>query len=96
MQFIAICHDAPDSRLKRPGLRPDHLAYWKPREEAEQIILAGPRTDFAGSVFILEASSANEVHDWIRNDPYYLGGVFESYQLHPFKCVLPTSQFANG
>lgn len=96
MPYVLICRDAPDSRNKRPAIRPEHLEYWKPIDEAGKILLAGPMTDFAGSLFILDADSDDQVAEWARNDPYTKGGVFVSHEIHPFKCVLPLSQYGTG
>jgi len=92
--FVVIARDAPDSRDKRPLVREKHLAYWAPREAAGTIVLAGPMTDFAGSLFILRAESSAKVREWMRADPYCIEGVFESFEVHPFKGVLPRDQWS--
>jgi len=94
--FIAIGHDAADSKERRPELRPAHLEHWKQREEKNQIVMAGPMTDFAGSVFILEADSIKDVEEWMRDDPYSLGGVFSRWEIHPFKATLPRSKYGES
>ncbi|MCB2156970.1 hypothetical protein KQI84_18995 [bacterium] len=94
--FFLLCRDAKDSREKRPHVRPAHLEYWKPLDEAGRIVLAGPLTDFAGSMFVLEAESAEEIERLANGDPYFREGVFESMEIHPFKCVLPAEQYGQG
>lgn len=89
MLFVLIGWDTPDSRDKRPGARPDHLAHWKPLEEAGRIIIAGPMTDFAGSLFIAEFDSIDEARAMIETDPYLAAGVFARTEVHPFRGVLP-------
>lgn len=96
MPYLVLCRDTPDSRDKRPKVRDLHLAHWKPLDEQGRIILAGPLTDFAGSVFVLDLASEQEVRDWLAHDPYFEHGVFESYELHPFKCVLPARTWGAG
>lgn len=91
--FVAIGRDAPDSAEKRPHVRDRHLAYWQPRDAAGQVVLAGPMTDFSGSLFVVRAESLEEVLGWMRADPYFLEGVFESFEVHPFKGVLPQAQW---
>lgn len=89
--FIAIGWDAPDSREKRPAIRPQLLAYWKEWEDQGRIQIAGPMTDFAGSLFIVQAPSRADVEAKIRNDPYVQAGIFVRTEVHPFKPSLPAS-----
>ncbi len=96
MHFVLIGWDAPGSREKRPAARPDHLAYWKPWDDAGRILLAGPMTDFAGSLFIVEADSEEEACRKIEADPYVKAGVFERTEVHPFKPVLPAKSWGTG
>lgn len=91
--FMAVGRDAPDSRTRRPLVRERHLAYWAPRETAGDVVLAGPMTDLSGSLFVFHADSAEEARRWMAGDPYVLEGVFESFELHPFRSVLPASQW---
>jgi uncharacterized protein len=95
MLFVLIGRDAPNSRETRPAVRPRHLEYWKPLDEAGRIVVAGPMTDFAGSLFILEAENIEAVRVLATNDPYIKEGIFESFEIHPFKAVLPTAQYAS-
>lgn len=94
--FVLICRDAPDSRAKRPQVRERHLAYWRPLDEAGRLKMAGPMTDFAGSLFILEAESREEVAALARQDPYRLEGVFEAFEIHPFRPVLPAAVYGGA
>lgn len=94
MLFVLIGWDTPDSREKRPGIRPAHLAHWKPLDDAGRVVVAGPMTDFAGSLFILDAETREEVEDLARTDPYTVGGVFARWEVHPFKGVLPAMAYS--
>lgn len=96
MYFVLIGWDTPDSKEKRPAARPDHLAHWKPWDDEGRILLAGPMTDFAGSLFIVEADSQDEAANHIANDPYVKAGVFERTEAHPFKPVLPAKTWQAG
>jgi len=92
MLFVAIGWDAPGSPEKRPAVRPDHLAYWKDWDDAGRVLVAGPMTDFAGSLFIVEAATQGEVEAKIGADPYLKAGVFGRVEVHPFKAVLPMAK----
>lgn len=87
MLFVALGWDTPDSKEKRPLARAAHLAHWRAWDEAGRILLAGPMTDFAGSLFILEAETLDEVLAHIEADPYVREGVFQRTEAHPFKIV---------
>jgi len=91
--FAIIGRDAPDSRAKRPSLRAAHLAYWREHENFGRVVLAGPMTDFAGSLFVVHADSLAQVGEWMKQDPYVTGGVFEAVEIHPFRCVLPIGTY---
>lgn len=94
MLFVAIGWDGPDSKEKRPGARPDHLAHWKPWADGGRIIIAGPMTDFAGSLFIVEAESLEEVQAHFAADPYIAAGIFVRTEVHPFKGTLPEGRWS--
>lgn len=93
MLFVAIGWDAADSKEKRPRVRPDHLAHWKEMDEAGRVVIAGPMTDFAGSLFIVEAESQQAIEAHMAQDPYLLQGVFQRVEVHPFKGVLPSRTY---
>jgi uncharacterized protein YciI len=88
MQFLVIGWDAPGSKEKRPDARPAHLEHWADWNEAGRVMVAGPMTDFAGSLFIVEAETQAEVEVKAQADPYVAAGVFERTEVHPFKTVI--------
>ena len=91
--FVLIGWDGPDSKEKRPAARPSHVAYWTPWDTAGKIVLAGPMTDFAGSLFIVDAESEAEARGRIENDPYVAAGIFVRTECHPFKGVFPMAKY---
>ena len=54
------------------------------------MILAGPLTDGAGSLIVIEAGSLEEARAFAAGDPYVTQGVFARYEVHPFMQVYPT------
>ena len=52
-------------------------------------LLAGPFTDRAGSLIIIEADSLEEATEFAQSDPYTIHGIFERTVVHPFHQVLP-------
>ncbi|MFB3108492.1 MAG: YciI family protein [Candidatus Binatia bacterium] len=89
MKFLIIGWDGPDGQKKRPIHRPAHLERLKALEEREQLLLAGPFTNQAGSLIIIEANSLTEAETFAKEDPYFLHGVFERIEIHPFTQVFP-------
>lgn len=89
MLFVIIGHDARDAKDKRPTHRPAHLAHLEPLSQAGRVKLAGPLTDGAGSLIVLEAESLAEVWALVGRDPYVTNGIFERVEVHPFLQVFP-------
>lgn len=91
MKFVILGFDGPDGQAKRKIHRPAHLAGLAPLNREGKVILAGPFTDQAGSLIIIEADSIEEAQRIAREDPYTIHGVFERVEVHPFQQVLPAS-----
>jgi hypothetical protein len=89
MLFVIIGHDARDAKEKRPLHRPAHLAHLEPLAQAGKVVLAGPLTDGAGSLIIVEAESLAAVWELVGRDPYVVNGIFERVEVHPFMRVFP-------
>ena len=91
MLFVIIGHDAPGSQEKRPLYREEHLAKLSELEKQGKLFLAGPFTDVTGSLVIVDVESQEEAVQIAENDPYVIHGVFASFDIKPFKKVLPAS-----
>ena len=89
MLFVIIGHDARDAKEKRPPHRPAHLAHLEPLSQAGKVILAGPLTDGAGSLIVVEAESLASVWELVGRDPYVTNGIFERVEVHPFTAGVP-------
>jgi uncharacterized protein YciI len=89
MLFVIIGHDGRDAKDKRPMHRPAHLAHLEPLSQAGKVLLAGPLTDGAGSLIVLDAESRGAVWELVGRDPYVVHGIFERVEVHPFMQVFP-------
>ena len=89
MLYVIIGHDARDAKEKRPVHRPAPLAHLEPLATHGKVILAGPLTDGAGSLLVVDAASLAAVWDLIGRDPYVINGIFERVEVHPFVRVFP-------
>jgi len=87
--FVIIGHDGPDGQAKRKLHRQPHLERMDPLDKAGKVVLAGPFTDGAGSLIVIEADSLEEAKAFAAGDPYVTQGVFARYEVHPFMQVYP-------
>jgi len=87
--FVIIGRDSPEAKDLRPKLRPAHLDYLGTFDRDGRVKLAGPLTDGAGSLIVLEADSLEAVQAIAEADPYRRGGVFATVEIHPFLQVFP-------
>jgi uncharacterized protein YciI len=89
MLFVIIGRDGPNGKTLRPGLRPSHLEHVRRHEPGGHVLLAGPFTDGAGSMLLVDFESIEQARAMADADPYLTGGVFESVEIHPFLQVFP-------
>jgi uncharacterized protein YciI len=89
MTFAILGFDGPDGQAKRLLHRPAHLARLEQLESQGRLLLAGPFTDKAGSLILIEAESLAEAEAFANGDPYVLHGVFARVEVHPFLKTLP-------
>ena len=89
MLYVIIGRDGPDAKELRPRIRAEHLEHLAGYDRQGKIQLAGPLTDGAGSLIVVEAENEDEVRRFADADPYVRMGVFETVEIHPFKQVLP-------
>src|SRR5437870_11205851 len=60
MIFVIIGYDGPDGQAKRKQYRQAHLERMDPLNKAGKVVLAGPLTDGAGSLIVINAASLEE------------------------------------
>ncbi|MDR4468436.1 MAG: YciI family protein [Nitrospira sp.] len=89
MKFVIIGYDGPEGEAKRKIHRSAHLRNLEPLDRQGRVVLAGPLTDKAGSLLVLEFETQEEAEDFARHDPYTVHGVFERTEVHPFTQVFP-------
>ena len=89
MLFVIIGHDARDAKEKRPAASPGPPGASRAADAAGKVMLAGPLTDGAGSLIVVEADSLAAVWELVGRDPYVTNGIFERVEVHPFLQVFP-------
>jgi len=89
MKFVILGFDGPHGQARRKVHRPAHLARMEPLDREGRVVLAGPLTDQAGSLIVIEAQSLEDAEKFAREDPYTVHGVFERVEVHPFIQIFP-------
>jgi uncharacterized protein len=89
MIFVIIGHDGVDGQEKRKVHRQAHLDRMAKLDQAGQVLLAGPLTDKAGSLIVIDMPSMDDARTFLESDPYVTEGVFARYEIHPFTQVFP-------
>ena len=89
MKFVIIGYDGQDGEAKRKVHRSAHLANLESLDRQGRVILAGPLTDKAGSLLVLEFETQLDAEHFASQDPYTVHGVFDRVEVHPFMQVLP-------
>lgn len=92
MTYVIIGWDGPEGQSKRPRYRPAHLEHLERLQKQGQLVCAGPFTDKAGSLVIIEADTMEQAESIANGDPYLTHGVFERVEVHPFDQVFPRQQ----
>ena len=89
MLYSIYCYDKNNSFERRKSLRNDHISYLKKFEK--KIVLAGPllneNEEPLGSLLVLNFLSKQEAEIFSKNDPYFLGGLFNKIEIYRFKQV---------
>lgn len=89
MLIALIARDKTGALETRKANRDAHLAYIDTTGVVEQ---AGPLLDaddqMIGSLVILNVDDMRAAQTWADNDPYAKAGLFESFELIPWKRVI--------
>jgi uncharacterized protein YciI len=94
MLFLVIAKDGtdPDAPARRSKVREAHLEGARALAANGTLQVGGALLDEAGgmigSALIVEAEDAAAVRALLEADVYHRGGVWRSYEVHPFKRAL--------
>lgn len=80
----------PHQMALRDKVRAEHREYVL--GDTSKLKLAGAMLDDDGnqygSLLVFEAENADEVWEWVRNEPFYKAGVFETLAIRRWDLVL--------
>jgi uncharacterized protein YciI len=92
-QFVVIAKDFKDAECinRRLAVRPDHLARAAQSFEAGKIAMGGALVSdqgtMNGSIMIVDLPSKEAVEEFIRDDAYVKGRVWEHWEISEFKMA---------
>lgn len=93
MKYVAIIeYGADKDRLKAAHFA--HRAYLRTFLENGQLRAAGPFSDDAGALWVLDADSAEKAEEIVKEDPLVEAGVITSWVIRPIAYW--SSQAAKG
>ena len=92
-QFLILATDFTDDGAsdRRLQVRNNHLERMKVQRQLGNFICGGAMLDDAGimrgSMLVVVLDSIEEVLQWIAEDPYVLGNVWDGVSVKPFKMA---------
>lgn len=87
--FALYGWDGPQGAELRKIHRAEHLARLEALQAEGRVMAAGPLTDGAGSLLILDFPDQPAAEAWMADDVYVRAGIFERTETHPFTLVFP-------
>jgi uncharacterized protein YciI len=94
MQFLITAYDGKDddAPARRAAARPSHLEGANKLMEDGHIVIGGAILDndgnMIGSAMVVEFENKEELDQWLNEDPYITGGVWEDVSVVPFRTAV--------
>ncbi len=94
MQFLITAYDGKDNdaQTRRAAARPAHIDGAKALKEAGHILIGGAILDdednMIGSSMVVEFESREDLDEWLNNDPYVTGNVWQDISVLPFRTAV--------
>ena len=94
MQFLVTAYDGTDDQAqdRRSAARPAHLEGAKLLKESGNIIVGGAilndQDEMIGSTLCVEFESREALDEWLNNDPYVTGGVWQDITVQPIRLAV--------
>jgi hypothetical protein len=90
--FCFYCRDGEDGGKRRALHRAAHLEFLA--QHSEHYAAAGPLKnssgEIVGSLLIVTAADESAARKWLNDDPYLIGGVWQSVRVDGFEVVAGT------
>jgi uncharacterized protein len=86
VKFVNFIYYVSDTQ-KVETIRPLHRAYAQGLRDQGKLVIAGPFRDGAGALMVYEAESQQDAEALAANDPFFKGGIWTKYEIHPWEIV---------
>jgi uncharacterized protein len=102
MLFVVFGTDRPGSAALREEARPLHRVHLRaPGRHPVRVVLGGPTLASAGgamngTLLVVEAETLEQVREFVADDPYVRGGLFQALEIRPWSCGLGDPRAAGG
>ncbi len=93
LQFVVNAKDGtdPEALERRMAARSGHLDGARKLKETNNLVVAGATLDkegkMTGSVMVVQFESEEGLKQWLDNDPYITGNVWQEIEVKPFKVA---------
>jgi len=93
LKYLVIAHDGKDSKAteRRLAVREKHLKLAEKMYKDGKAIIGGAILDDNGSMVgssrIVEFETRLELEEWLKNEPYVTGNVWEKVEVFPFRIA---------
>lgn len=102
MEFLVVAYDGKDAGAKdrRLNARPAHLEGVQKLRSNGSFINGGAILDengeMIGSTLYVDFASREALDQWLKNDPYVIGGVWVDIEVKPIRLVFRTSPLSSS
>jgi len=93
MQFILTAYDGTDpfALERRMKVREEHLAKVGVLKKKGVVLFGGAILDdegkMIGSAIVYEVTDRQALDEWLKDEPYIFGGVWEKIEIKPFRLA---------
>lgn len=87
--FALLGWDGPRGQELRKVHRAAHLERLAALDAEKRVVAAGPLTDGAGSLLLIDFEDQAAAERWMQDDVYAREGIFARVEVHPYTLVFP-------
>lgn len=92
-QYLVLGRDGKDEQAleRRMGQRPQHFEGARKLKSQNNFIVGGAMLDdndkMIGSAMIVQFETTDDLNEWLAEEPYINGKVWDSYEVIPFRVA---------
>ena len=94
MQFLVTAYDGTDAeaQARRSAARPAHIDGARDLLDGGHVLIGGAilndAGDMIGSSLVVEFENREQLDEWLNNDPYVTGNVWQDITVQPFRTAV--------